>query len=221
MLACRYLMCSSQHVISFAIFTILFTEIVLVAPVGFSNYHLAIAQANSKTNTSIINNSTSNKTLASTNSINKAINKLNFTNVIGIMSSLQNDASGKPSWIVSGQLQMLLFKPRLEEQKVQPAFATFSTLLSMVHLNGTALHQHSISDFKLTSANSLTTANHYSTVTFNGTATVTLKDGPHPNVPISIKIMNGHTISLWIDPTKVGNHFGNTPIYGIVLSQGG
>lgn len=217
---CVYLMYSSQKIISIAIFTILFTGIVLVAPVGFSNNYFAIAQVNSKTNTSIINTS-SNKTLASTNSINNAINKINFTNVIGIMASLQNDASGKPSWIVSGQLQMLLFKPRLEEQKVQPAFATFSALLSMVHLNGTALHQHSISDFKLTSANSSTTANHYSIVTFNGTATVTLKDGPHLNVPISIKIMNGHTISLWIDPTKVQGHFGNTPIYGIVLSQGG
>jgi hypothetical protein len=211
---------SSQHVISFALFAILFAGIVLVAPVGFPNNHLAIAQVNSKTNTSIINTS-SNNTLAGTNAINNAINKLNFTNVIGIISSLQNDVSGKPSWIVSGQFQMLLFKPRLEEQKVQPAFATLSILLSMVHLNGTALHQHSISDFKLTSANSSTTANHYSIVTFNGTATVTLKDGPHLNVPISIKIMNGHTISLWIDPTKVQNHFGNTPIYGIVLSQGG
>jgi hypothetical protein len=216
---CIHLMYSSKNVISYAIFAILFIGIILVAPVGFSNNYFAIAQANSKTNTSIINTS-SNKTLASTNSINNAINKINFTSVIGIMASLQNDASGKPSWIVSGQLQMLLFKPRLEEQKVQPAFATFSTLLSMVHLNGTALHQHSISDFKLTSANSSTTANH-STVTFNGTATVTLNDGPHLNVPISIKIMNGHTISLWIDPTKVQDHFGNTPIYGIVLSQGG
>ncbi len=216
-----YSMYSSQHVISFTIFAILFTGIVLVAPVGFSNSHFAIAQANSKTNMSLVNTS-SDKTLASTNSINNAINKLNFTNVIGIMSSLQNDASGKPSWIVSGQFQMLLFKPRLEEQKVQPAFATLSTLLNMVLLNGTALHQHSISDFKLTSANSSrSTTNHYSIVTFNGTATVTLKDGPHLNVPISIMIMNSHTISLWIDPTKVQDHFGNTPIYGIVLSQGG
>jgi hypothetical protein len=213
-------MYSSQNIISFTICTILFTGIVLVAPIGFPNNHLAIAQTNSKTNTNITNTS-SNKTLASTNLINNAINKLNFTNVIGVMSSLQNDASGKPSWIVSGQFQMLLFKPRLEEQKVQPAFATLSTLLSMVHLNGTALHQHSISDFKLASANSSTTTNHYSTVTFNGTATVTLKDGPHLNVPISIMIMNSHTISLWIDPTKVQDHFGNTPIYGIVLSQGG
>ncbi|NAL78835.1 hypothetical protein DYY65_11425 [Nitrososphaera sp. AFS] len=212
-------MYSSQNIILFGIFVTLITTIVLVAPVGFPNNHFAIAQASDKTRMGMVNTS-SNNTLASTNSLNNAINKLNFTNVIGIISSLQNDASGKPTWIASGQFQMLLFKPRVAEQKLQPAFATFSTLLSMVHLNGTTLHQHSISDFKLTNANSSTT-NRYSIVTFNGTATVTLTDSPHLNVPISIKIMNSHTISLWIDPTKVQNHFGNTPIYGIVLSQGG
>lgn len=211
-------MLCSKHIVSFGIFVTLFTGIVSAAPTGFLSIHIAFAQASAKTDTSIIDTS-SNKTLVST-SLNNAINKLNFTSLIGIISSLQNGANEKPAWIVSGQFQMLLFKPRVAEQKLQPALATFSTLLSMVHLNGTALHQHSISDFKLTSANS-SSANHYSTVTFNGTATVTLKDGPHLNVPISIKIMNGHTMSLWIDPTKVQNHFGDTPIYGIVLSQGG
>jgi hypothetical protein len=32
-------------------------------------------------------------------------------------------------------------------------------------------------------------------------------------VPISVKITRS-IMSLWIDPSKVSNHFGNTPIYG-------
>jgi hypothetical protein len=43
-----------------------------------------------------------------------------------------------------------------------------------------------------------------------------MKDGPVNNVPLSIKSMNDNVISIWIDPTKVNNHFGNTPIFGLI-----
>ena len=49
---------------------------------------------------------------------------------------------------------------------------------------------------------------------YNGTATVIMKGTPITNVPISINLM-GHVMSLWIDPSKTDDHFGNTPIYGI------
>lgn len=42
-------MYSSQYVILFAIFAILFTGIVSVVPVSFPNNHFVIAQASSKT----------------------------------------------------------------------------------------------------------------------------------------------------------------------------
>jgi hypothetical protein len=51
----------------------------------------------------------------------------------------------------------------------------------------------------------------------NGTATVTMvEDGPVDNVPLSIKAMNNNVISILVDPTKVNNHFGNTPIFGLI-----
>jgi hypothetical protein len=207
-------MISRRLVIALGIFA------TLLSGVFSTSYdHTVLAQSSSKGNANT-SNSTSITTPQTTNSLNNAVDNLNFTTAVGIMSSLQNDASGKPAWIVSGEWQMLLFKSHIELKKVQPALATFSTIMTMVHLNGTALHQHSMSDFKLTSANNSNT-NHYSSVTFIGTATITMKDGPHLNVPISIKIMNGHTVSLWIDPMRAQNHFGNTPIYGIVLSQAG
>jgi hypothetical protein len=50
----------------------------------------------------------------------------------------------------------------------------------------------------------------------NGTATITMKEGPVNVVPISIRTLNDNVISIWVDPTKTMNHFGNTPIYGTV-----
>jgi len=43
-----------------------------------------------------------------------------------------------------------------------------------------------------------------------------MKYGPHKDVPNSVRIMNQRAMSLWIDPTKPNNHFGNAPIYGTV-----
>jgi hypothetical protein len=90
----------------------------------------------------------------------------------------------------------------------------------MVKLDGTSKHKHTISDFKLISS-SINKKNI--SATFNGTATITMKEGPVKDVPISIKFLNinpsidSNVSSIWIDPTKTKNHFGNTPIYSIVL----
>jgi hypothetical protein len=79
----------------------------------------------------------------------------------------------------------------------------------MVKMDGSEPHMHHIKDFKMTGRQS------GMAITYNGTATVVMKGMPMSNVPISIKLM-GHAMSLWLDPTKVMNHFGNTPIYGFV-----
>ena len=92
----------------------------------YSYDHTVLAQSSSKGNANT-SNSTSITTPQTTNSLNNAVDKLNFTTAVGIMSSLQNDASGKPAWIVSGEWQMLLFKSHIELKKVQSALATFST----------------------------------------------------------------------------------------------
>jgi hypothetical protein len=46
-----------------------------------------------------------------------------------------------------------------------------------------------------------------------------MKNGPVQSVPISIKILDGNVISIWADPTKLNNHFGNTPIFGTVTKD--
>jgi hypothetical protein len=195
-----------------------------------SNGDVAFAQVPSsvKTTTTINPVGNINKNNSST-SINAAINKLNFTSATGTIASLQNDASGKPAWIVSGQWQMLVFKPRLAESQPKPATVTFNTIFDMVRPDGAALHTHTISStFNLTSiSNSVNNNSHLSSTTINGTARLVTIGLPNMvsmsniNVPVSVKIIDRSAFSLWIDPSKIGNHFGNTPIYGIVTTKSG
>ena len=141
----------------------------------------------------------------------------------GTISSIQNDESGIPAWILSG-----LWKGALTNMdKSNPDFstptvnnnnndnlptATFEAEFDMVMLNGSALHKHSIYNFTLADISKVDDNNYQA----NGTATITMKDGPVNNVPLSIKSMNNNVISIWVDPTKVNNHFGNTPIFGLI-----
>jgi hypothetical protein len=150
----------------------------------------------------------------------------------GTIASLQNDENGNPTWIVSG-----LWKGSLSmNNKTQAGGganqttstspttanataatgslpnATFNSKFDMVMTNGSAKHDHRIYDFTLTG---ISMPNNSTTV-YNGTATITMRQGPVPDVPVSIKTMDNNTVSIWVDPTKVNNHFGNTQIFGTI-----
>jgi hypothetical protein len=134
---------------------------------------------------------------------------------LGTIASLQNDENGNPIWIVSG-----LYKGSISmNNKTQDGNATGSlpnaTLnakFNMVMTNGSAMHDHRIYNFTLTD---MSMPNNSTTV-FNGTATITMRQGPVPDVPLSIKAMDNNAVSIWVDPTKSQNHFGNTPIFGTI-----
>lgn len=123
------------------------------------------------------------------------------TTVKGGLVGIQNDQNGSPTWIVHGVYRM---------DEMDSTSPTFNATFYMMKLNGSETHTHTISNFKLIGS---PVTNNNST-TFNGTATLTMKNGPVTNVPINISLMSGHAISIWIDPLKIDNHFGNTPIYG-------
>jgi hypothetical protein len=133
----------------------------------------------------------------------------------GTIASLQNDENGNPIWIVSG-----LYKASLSmNNKTQGGAATGSlpnatvdSKFNMVMTNGSAIHDHEIYDFTLTD---MSMPNN-STAVFNGTATITMRQGPVPDVPVSIKAMENNAVSIWVEPTKIQNHFGNTPIFGTI-----
>ena len=143
----------------------------------------------------------------------------------GTIASLQNDENGNPTWIVSGLWEGSLTNKTQGVEGNQTGTtvnasaataslpnATFHSKFNMVMTNGSAMHDHEISDFTLAD---ISKPNN-STIVYNGTATITMRQGPVPDVPISIKAMDNNTISIWADPTKVNNHFGDTPIFGII-----
>src|ERR687890_885243 len=141
----------------------------------------------------------------------------------GTIASLQNDENGNPTWIVSGLWKGSLSMDN-KTQGNQSATAnataatgslpnaTFHSEVNMVMTNGSAMHNHEIYDFTLTD---MSMPNN-STIVYNGTATITMRQGPVPNVPVSIKTMDNNAVNIWFDPTKINNHFGNTPIFGTV-----
>jgi hypothetical protein len=137
----------------------------------------------------------------------------------GTIASLQNNQNGNPAWIVSGYWKggLIMNKSSSNTNTTSKPLPTgiFSAEFSMVMLNGSAMHKHQISNFTLTSMSMPTNM----TAVYNGTATITMKEGPVHSVPISIRAMNDNTISIWVDPTKTDNHFGNTPIFGTILKH--
>ena len=143
----------------------------------------------------------------------------------GTIASIQNDENGAPAWILSGLWKGALTNtPDKSNQDFSTPTvsnnnddnnlptASLEAEFDMVMLNGSALHQHTIYNFTLADIMKIDDNNYQA----NGTATLTMKDGPVTNVPLSIKSMNNNIISIWVDPTKVNNHFGNTPIFGLI-----
>jgi hypothetical protein len=123
----------------------------------------------------------------------------------GALTSIQNDpADESTSWIVSG-----VFRMDNMSGTAPSSSPTFNSSFYMVKTDGTALHKHDIYNLQLTGQPS----SGNSTI-FNGTSTVTMRDGPVQDVPTSITLMDDSTVSIWFDPKKVNNHFGDTLIYG-------
>jgi len=82
----------------------------------------------------------------------------------------------------------------------------------MVKVDGTANHTHSIYDFKL--AGQPTIDNTLNSTLYNGTSTVTMREGPVNNVPTQINILGDYAISIKLDGSVTDNHFGSQPIFG-------
>jgi hypothetical protein len=137
--------------------------------------------------------------------------------VAGIIASLQLAPDRlAPEWVTAGywelESDMPLFGAGTNE--TEPTVTNFSAIVEMTQLaDGTSLHQHTISDFR---PSAILRADANST-TINGTATVVTEEGPTENVPIYITLQN-NLISIAVDPVATENHFGPTPITGIILT---
>jgi len=174
------------------------TNVKVFAQAGIAgNNHSATSKANTVTN------ATSSHTASNA--------YLNFNRAEGTIANIQDNESGKPTWILSGTWGLIIPEPSEVTSSHQPTSAMFHAHFEMIKTNGKEMHSHSIYSFKL-----IHTSINNSAAVFSGIATVTMKDGPHIGVPISISIFNQRAMSIWIDPSTTENHFGNAPIYGTV-----
>ena len=115
----------------------------------------------------------------------------------GPISSINND------WVLAGGYMGYGNPSNLSD-------SGFHATFSMVMKNGTAYHMHQISnatlvDVKMDGNNTI----------MQGSVTVTMRDGPVSNVPTTWTILNNNTLAISMDPSKINNHFGDTPIYGL------
>ena len=90
----------------------------------------------------------------------------------------------------------------------------FDVQIEMVGLNGTAEHRHTITNFILPNASQ---PNNMTEV-INGTTTASMMEGPVTDIPTTIEVMGDRVISIQFD-LKIDEHYGNTPIYGLVMDD--
>lgn len=151
----------------------------------------------------------------------------------GPIASIQNDESGQqPTWVVVGFWRGNLFsfnetattttttETTMENSEgnnntsSQTAPAVFNANLRMIMLNGSAPHTHVITNFVLSDVSS----NENGTMTYTGNSTVSMPETPFVDVPTTITV-SGEIISIFPDPSAVNQHFGSTPIYGVILPE--
>lgn len=130
----------------------------------------------------------------------------------GSIANVQLDSDGNPTWIESGYWSLRLRQGTTESDLPS---AHLVVRISMVGVDGTAMHRHSISNFTLTSISMEGNTTHV----FEGTATVTMREGPVSGVPLTIKIMNGAAVAMLIGPDKIDAHFGQSPVYGTLTES--
>lgn len=141
----------------------------------------------------------------------------------GVISSIQNDENGQPAWVVTGHwTSTLLGDTSINASQVSGNTTApfkgspFNMQLEMIRFDGLASHTHSITNFIVANVSQPDNM----TKVFNGTSTASMEKGPVTDLPTTIRVMGDKVISIWLDPSRIENHYGNTPIYGIVMEDG-
>lgn len=109
----------------------------------------------------------------------------------GQITSVQLD-DGSPSWIQSGIWVMRILQ---SGDDTEPPRVQMVARFAMVMPDGNAMHSHSVYGFNMDSYTS-EGASH----TFEGTATVTMRDGPVSGVPVTVQIFNNAVLAMRIGP---------------------
>jgi hypothetical protein len=184
---------------------------------AFAQQELGIPDTTTDTDTTTTTTTTAdNATEGTTTTGTDTATTAGGNKVAGIIASLQLAPDRlAPEWVTAGywelESDMPLFGGTTE---TRPTVINFDAIVEMVHLaDGTALHSHTFSDFRQTDI----VSGAENTTTISGTMTVSLQEGPVQNVPVFITLQN-NLLSIAMDPAATENHFGPTPVNGMILA---
>lgn len=133
---------------------------------------------------------------------------LNHKYVFGPLVGVTENDTGSVDWVLSGTWRSILANDTGEviTQNNQSSGA-FKAAIDMIKPDGTGRHTHTLTNFVVLNATENSDRN--STI-FNGTSTVSLRDGPAVDIPTIIeRSNNGNLFIVTIDPESVDYHFGN------------
>jgi hypothetical protein len=151
----------------------------------------------------------------------------------GSFTSLNNDTNHR-LWITTGEWEL---SPDQNGSQPNSSAIGFNATIDMVTVNNTDAHTHDMLGFKST-GQSIRPETDSTILNINGTATMEIEDSLYEDIPVSVAIIDSGPIvlsidaqtgkvsprwepsgdsgiiRLWIDPVKLPDHFGGTPIYG-------
>jgi hypothetical protein len=144
----------------------------------------------------------------------------------GPIASIQNNESGQPAWLAVGFWRGNL--PSFNETTIATttaesgdgnasnlaAAAVFNANFRMIMLDGSQVHTHVITNFRLSNISS----NENGTTTYTGNSTISMPEGAFEDVPTTIKV-TGEIMNIFPEPSRVEEHYGNTPIYGAIIQE--
>lgn len=116
-----------------------------------------------------------------------------------------DEVGGRPDWIESGHWIARVLSSG------EDLTIGFRATIDMMKPDGSAMHQHLVNNFQLSNVSA---SDDNSTTILEGTATVTMADGPVPTVPITFRVHGESLVEIVIGPDKVSGHFGTNPMYG-------
>lgn len=141
------------------------------------------------------------------NAIPRELLDKNF--IFGPISGEVENENGTTEWIIVGNWRTSLTNDtNVQNNETSNAF---NAAIDMIRSDGTTRHTHTLTEFKIIDMNTDNNSTFY-----NGTSTISLREGPALDIPTSIQKFNDQVFVIKIDPESVDNHFGNSAIYGVV-----
>lgn len=126
----------------------------------------------------------------------------------GQIVDMVQDKGGKTEWLLSGHFKTNIVN---NTQFNETNKAMFDATVQMVKPDGLERHTHEISNFVLKES---TTENNMPV--YKGTVTITMKNVPVNEIPVTLRTDNHNVINIMLDQSKLENHFGDKPIFGTV-----